>query len=110
MNKKEKEIIEKINNSKKHKHKIKLAFNDDEIISYCEECGKILDVYKKVKQTYPVYYPVYYYHNWYRSPYDYQPIITCGSTTGVTGTTSSTTATPATANYSTLTSRTNTHI
>ena len=54
MSKKEKEFTKKISLSQvlveKHKHKIKLAFNDDEIISYCEECGKILDVYKKVKQ------------------------------------------------------------
>lgn len=51
MSKKEKEIIKMSQVLvEKHKHKIKLAFNDDEIISYCEECGKILDVYKKVKQ------------------------------------------------------------
>lgn len=82
---KKKEITKMINNSKvlveKHKHKIKLAYNGDEIISYCEECGKILDVYKRV---YDLGYPK----------------ITWASST----------STSATANYGTLTSTSNTHI
>lgn len=38
------------NKVKQCKHNVKLAFNNDEIISYCDKCGKILDVYKKVSQ------------------------------------------------------------
>lgn len=70
--------------SREHKHKIKLAFNDDEIISYCEDCGNILDVYKRVRESCPVYYPVYQYYPYY--PYYLgQPTITCtGSTTSTT--------------------------
>lgn len=29
------------------KHNVKLAFNNDEIVSYCAKCGKVLDRYVK---------------------------------------------------------------
>lgn len=33
------------NKIKTCKHNVKLAFNNDEIVSYCMKCGKILDAY-----------------------------------------------------------------
>lgn len=44
------------NKVKQCKHNVKLAFNNDEIISYCDKCGKILDRYVKIQTAqYPYY-------------------------------------------------------
>ena len=78
--------------SKEHKHKIKLAFNDDEIISYCEECGKILDVYKRITPKETIIYKPYPYY-----VYQTYPQWTWSSgTTSLNGTSTSTTVESAT--------------
>lgn len=60
------------NKVKQCKHNVKLAFNNDEIISYCDKCGKILDRYVKVNGNINYYYtypsttpnPNYWGPNW----------------------------------------------
>ena len=60
------------NKVKQCKHNVKLAFNNDEIISYCEKCGKILDRYVKVKNT-----SSYYYGNGLTITPAGTPVVTC---------------------------------
>lgn len=57
------------NKVKQCKHNVKLAFNNDEIISYCDKCGKILDRYVKVQMA---QYPYYTY-----TTATSTPVVTC---------------------------------
>ena len=65
------------NKVKQCKHNVKLAFNNDEIISYCDKCGKILDRYVKVNGNINYYYTYpYTYHSTYPYYYNNYPTIT----------------------------------